>query len=96
MGKIITVENKVIDVIPQNGETFSIEELEDIVAGTISIMPCRDEFMVMNSKGLYFDLPLNEIASKLYCEKNKLNNLKILGHVLVVPKNELGEYKKEE
>jgi hypothetical protein len=51
--------------------------------------------MVMNSKGLYFDLPLNEIASNLYCEKNKLNNLKILGHVLVAPKSELGEYKEE-
>lgn len=96
MGKIITVENNVSDVFPQNGETFSKEELEDIVTGTISIMPCGEEFMVMNSKGLYFELPTNELASKLYCEKNKLNNLKILGHVLVAPKSELGEYKDED
>ena len=96
MGKIITTENKIIDKKPENGEVFSKEELEDVVLGTISIMPCGEDFMVMNSKGLYFDLPLNELASRLYCEKNNLKNLKILGHVLVAPKSQLGEYEEEE
>lgn len=96
MGKIITCESKIIDSTPENDLEYSKEELEDIVSGSISIMPCGDEFMVMNSKGLYFDLPLNEIASKVYCEKNNLKNLKILGDVLVAPKSELGEYKEEE
>jgi len=93
MGKVITCEKRIIDTKPENDLVFTKEELELIVAGSFAIMPCGEEFMVLNDKGLYFDLPLNEIASKVYCQKNNLENLKILGDVLVAPKNELGEYK---
>jgi hypothetical protein len=96
MGKIISCEKKIIESKPENGSVYSKNELEIIVSGSFSIFPCGEEFMVLNEKGLYFDLPLNEIASRLYCEKNNVKNLKILGDVLVATKSELGDYKEEE
>ena len=81
--KIYKADGSIIDVKPNNGTDFSLEELQEIVGGYIEIVGLMDnEIMVINEEGKLIDLPFNENATQLYQEVDGFYDY-IAGDVLV-------------
>lgn len=89
MAKIIKANGEIVEVSPNNGVDFKLEELQTIVNGYIEIvwMP-NDEIMVVNEEGKLMDLPLNEIATTIY--RNAFGYCdSIVGDVLICNNNQV-------
>lgn len=85
--KIYKADGSIIDVKPNNGTDFSIEELQDIVGGFIEIVSLMgNEIMVINEEGKLIDLPFNETATQMYQEVDGFYDY-IAGDVLVCDSN---------
>lgn len=85
--KIYKADGSIIDVKPNNGTDFSLEELQDIVGGYIEIVGLIDnEIMVINEEGKLIDLPFNETATQMYQEVDGFYDY-IAGDVLVCDSN---------
>lgn len=85
--KIYKADGSIIDVKPNNGTDFSLEELQEIVGGYIEIVGLMDnEIMVINEEGKLIDLPLNETATHMYQEVDGFYDY-IVGDVLVCDSN---------
>lgn len=81
--KIYKADGSIIDVKPNNGTDFSLEELQEIVGGYIEIVGLMDnEIMVINEEGKLIDLPFNETATQMYQEVDGFYDY-IAGDVLV-------------
>lgn len=81
--KIYKADGSIIDIKPNNGTDFSLEELQEIVGGYIEIVGLMDnEIMVINEEGKLIDLPFNENATQLYQEVDGFYDY-IAGDVLV-------------
>jgi hypothetical protein len=81
--KIYKADGSIIDVKPNNGTDFSLEELQEIVGGFIEIVSLMDnEIMVINEEGKLIDLPFNETATQMYQEVDGFYDC-IAGDVLV-------------
>jgi hypothetical protein len=81
--KIYKADGSIIDVKPNNGTDFSLEELQEIVGGYIEIVGLMDnEIMVINEEGELIDLPFNENATQMYQEADGFYDY-IAGDVLV-------------
>jgi hypothetical protein len=73
-------------VLPANGETFSIEELQEMVGGYFEYVPVPNKpsmRLVVNEDGLIKDLPINPMASGVY-------GAVIVGDALYTPMKMLG------
>lgn len=85
--KIYKADGSIIDVKPNNGTDFSLEELQEIVGGYIEIVGLMDnEIMVINEEGKLIDLPFNETATQMYQEVDGFYDY-IAGDVLVCDSN---------
>jgi hypothetical protein len=85
--KIYKADGSIIDVKPNNGTDFSLEELQEIVGGFIEIVSLMDnEIMVINEEGKLIDLPFNETATQMYQEVDGFYDY-IAGDVLVCDSN---------
>jgi hypothetical protein len=85
--KIYKADGSIIDVKPNNGTDFSLEELQEIVGGYIEIVSLMDdEIMVINEEGKLIDLPFNETATQMYQEVDGFYDY-IAGDVLVCDSN---------
>ena len=64
MARHIKSNDVVTEVTPQNGKSFSLQELQGFVGGYIELvrLPGK-QFMVVNEEGLLKDLPSNFGAS---------------------------------
>jgi hypothetical protein len=81
--KIYKADGTIIDIVPENGTDFQLEELQRIVGGYIEIIGLFDnEIMVVNEEGKLADLPINENATELYNEADDFYDY-IVGDVLV-------------
>lgn len=55
MAKIIKTDGTIVEVTPQNGTDFQLEELQKIVGGYIEILRLTDnEIMVANEEGKFY------------------------------------------
>ena len=65
--KIIKSDGTEIEVLPKNGEDFSLEELQEIVGGYIEMIGCNDQTFVcvLNEEGKIKELPRNDKATNL-------------------------------
>lgn len=85
--KIYKADGSIIDVKPNNGTDFSLEELQEIVGGYIEVVGLMDnEIMVINEEGKLIDLPFNETATQMYQEVDGFYDY-IAGDVLVCDSN---------
>jgi hypothetical protein len=85
--KIYKADGSIIDVKPNNGTDFSLEELQEIVGGFIEIVSLMDnEIMLINEEGKLIDLPFNETATQMYQEVDGFYDY-IAGDVLVCDSN---------
>lgn len=85
--KIYKADGSIIDVKPNNGTDFSLEELQEIVGGYIEIVGLMgNEIMVINEEGKLIDLPFNENATQMYQEVDGFYDY-IAGDVLVCDSN---------
>jgi hypothetical protein len=81
--KIYKADGTIIDVVPENGTDFQLDELQKIVGGYIEIVGLLDnEIMVINEEGKLADLPVNENATEIYNEVDGFYDY-IVGDVLV-------------
>jgi len=70
---------KVIRIVPKDGKSFTLGELQSVVGGYIELLQTKDNrLMVVNEEGRIMNLPPNLKATKLY----KFNDC-IFGDVLV-------------
>jgi len=51
------------DVMPANGATWELEELQEYVGGLIEVVPIKDGQMIVNEEGLLEGLSHNVSAS---------------------------------
>lgn len=93
---VYPVEGPPVQILPNNGKDFTLEELQGIVEGRIEIirLPETKEIIVVNEEGLLKKMPHNDLASSVWrkaypIEKYPHNNLAytigIVGNALVCP-----------
>lgn len=65
--RIIKSDGIEIEILPENGKDFSLEEMQKIVGGYVEIIGCNDQNFVciLNEEGKIQELPLNEKATAL-------------------------------
>lgn len=103
--------DEIIEVEPENKETFTLEELQAFVEGTgpegtsktIQYLPLPDgRVMFVNDNGRIIGLPYNENASKFWREQYPIekyphnNEGIIVGNAIVCTSKQAGEEEEEE
>lgn len=73
------------NVLPKDGKTFSLDELQKFVDGYIEILFIGNKAVVVNDDGWQRNLPVNQVATKMY--RNNGGASAIVGNVLVCDKN---------
>ncbi len=83
MSHIIKTTGEEIEVSPQNGEVFTLEELQGFVGGYIEMIPAgRHHVMVVNEEGKLKGLPSNPRATAIARENCVYGE--IVGDVVIV------------
>lgn len=89
---LMKVSGEIVQLLPLNRKTFSLEELQGFVGGTIFIAGMPSGLcMVGHDEGKLIGLPANERASELWREEYPImdyphnNDGLIVGDVLVTP-----------
>ena len=84
--KLLKTNLEVIDVTPQNGTDFSLDELRGFVGGHIEIVDLYNgQIMVVNEEGKLMGLPVNALATNclsLISQKRGVTDI-IVGNVLL-------------
>ena len=80
----IKVSGERIEVSPENGKDYSLEELQRFVGGFIEIVYLGNLIMVVNEEGAINGMEHNEIASLIVMMAGGQDP--IFGDVLVCPK----------
>lgn len=67
MSKLIKADGTTVEVRPNNGTDYTLEELQGFVGGYIEIVPTYkdDEILVVNEEGKLEGLPFNKEATLL-------------------------------
>ena len=75
-----------LDVRPLHGETFTLAELRCLVGGDIDIqiLPVSRSVLVLNGDGKLNGLPINAVASRLWCANYPLETYTINNDGLIV------------
>lgn len=89
--KIIFTDGRVVNTRPANGKDFSLEEMQDIVGGSIDIqqLPKSEQVIVLNDNGKLEGKEVNELATKVWKENYPIseypfnNDELIVGTVLI-------------
>jgi hypothetical protein len=71
IAKVIKPDGTIQEVVPANGKTFTLDELQHHVGGYIEIlrMPGTGKaMMIVNEEGKLKSLPYNDVATKLWRE----------------------------
>lgn len=90
MAKLYKTNGEVLEVEPENGSDFSLEELQDFVDGHIEVVSMSDrEYMVVNEEGKLMNLPYNENATRVYNKTIGAVVDYIVGDALVCNKNQI-------
>lgn len=89
MAKIIKTNGEQIEVSPKNGKDFKLYELKKIVHGWVEIvwLP-SDQILVVNEEGKLLNLPINDVATRIYHDAFGYNDV-IVGDVLLCDSNQV-------
>ena len=93
---VYDVDGTSVQILPNNGKSFTLKELQGVVGGLIEIirLPETKEIIIVNEEGLLKHLPHNAVASAIWrkaypIEKYPHNNLAhtigIVGNAIVCP-----------
>lgn len=83
---VIRTDGTVWEATPKNGKDFKLEEMQAIVDGYIEIVRAKDgRLIVLNEEGKLKHLPVNALATELYCSPDDV----IVGDVLVCQPKEV-------
>lgn len=90
MAKLYKTNGEIIEMEPENGSDFSLEELQGFVGGHIEVVSISDrEYMVVNEEGKLMNLPYNENATRAYNKAVGVVADYIVGDALVCNKNQI-------
>lgn len=82
--EVIRVNGKIDKVLPEDGISFSLEELQTVVGGHIEIVALFDgRMMVLNEEGKLDNLPVNVVATGMFNHPPRAWFDPICGNVLV-------------
>lgn len=57
------------EIEPANGKAFTLEEMQKFVGGYVELIAQdRETLMLVNEEGRLLGLPVNEVATRVYCE----------------------------
>lgn len=69
MAQVIKVDGTIIEVVPENGKTFEIDEIKRHLGmgkdDLIQIVDMGDTLMVIDEEGKLKDLPFNPMATEI-------------------------------
>lgn len=90
MAKLYKTSGEIIEVFPDNGTDFSLDELQDFVEGYIEIINLGDDnIIVINEEGKFINLPYNEFATKAYNKAVGAKVDNIVGNALICKNSEV-------
>lgn len=90
MAKLYKVNGEIVEVEPENGSDFSLEELRSFVDGYIEVAHLDNErIMVINEEGKIKGLPYNENATAEYNRAMGYKADYIVGDALVCGKAQI-------
>lgn len=89
MATIIKADGTMEHVCPKNGTDFSLNELNNIVNGSIEVIKITPgHYMIVNESGKLLTLPLNRLASTIFSIYTDAED-SIVGDVLICPISEI-------
>lgn len=87
MATLIKSNGETLEVTPENGKAFQLDELQKYVGGLIEIVRTKlGKPMIINEEGKIDGLPLNQTASEIY-QYSEFDF--IVGDVLICESNEI-------
>ena len=85
------------EVLPANKETFTLEELQGFVGGTVQFAYLADgRIIVVNDDGKVLNLPFNAAATALFNQGDRLWYDPIMGNALVAHDDYLSDHDDDE
>lgn len=89
MATIIKTDGTIEHVCPKNGTDFLLEELNNIVNGSIEVIAITPgHYMIVNESGKLLALPHNRLASTIFSIYTDAED-SIVGDVLICPTSEV-------
>lgn len=90
MAKLYKTNGEIVEVEPENGSDFSLEELQSFVDGYIEVAYLDNErVIVINEEGKINNLPYNENATAEYNRAMKCRADYIAGDALICKHNQI-------
>ena len=86
--KWIKTNGRIMNVYPNNGKDFSLEEMQHMVGGHIEVVyppSAQGAVLVVNEEGKLDGLPINQLASAAYANPDDV----IVGDVLLCRKDQI-------
>ena len=85
--RLYSVGGTIKKIEPQNGKTFSLEEMQDFVEGYVEVINMGPKkFTIVNEEGKISGLPVNFMATELHKKQKGYHEL-IVGNVIVCDKS---------
>lgn len=89
MALYISLSGFELDVVPNNGDKFTLEELQSLVNGYIERVQMSDgQSMYVNEEGKFKKLPYNEKATRILRLQCRIPNDYIVGDVVILSNGE--------
>lgn len=90
MAKLYKVNGEIVEVEPENGSDFSLEELKQVTDGLLEVVWLNnEEMMIIDEEGKLKDLPYNRKATEVFLKNHPTRNDFISGNALVCKHNQL-------
>ena len=90
MARLYKTNGEIIEMKPENGSDFSLEELKCVTDGLLELVYLDSEtMMVVDEEGKLKGLPYNENATDVFRKQYPDRNDYIVGNALVMKNNQL-------
>lgn len=90
MAKLYKTTGEIVEVEPENGSDFSLEELQSFVDGYIEVAFLdKERVIVINEEGKIKNLPYNENATAEYNKVMRCRADYIAGDALICKHNQI-------
>lgn len=90
MAKLYKTNGEIVEIEPENGSDFSLEELQSFIGGHIGLACLsEDEVMIVNKEGKLRNLPYNQNATAIFNKEMRCTADYIAGDALVCKHNQI-------